>query len=352
MVREEKNGTIKIENLKAELVNGQKECLNLLNKGIQNRVTSATLMNEESSRSHAIFTVTIEQKIVKVINPENEPDEFAAGEKPAETSEENISAKFHFVDLAGSERIKKTGASGKQQKEGIQINRGLLSLGNVISALTDEKKVKAGTAFIPYRDSKLTRILQDSLGGNSRTTMIACVSPAADNYEETLGAIKYASRARNIQNKPIVNRDPNSVLIENLRLQVNNLQTEISEYQGLLKDNKIPIPDGFEERVQTKSAEKTEQQTRRTSILGAQMPGLPKILNTEKSRDSISSSGPLLSSRLGADLGEVRELRLRLAKKEAELKDANRQLGELRQGKQSKSSENDQLQRERDALII
>jgi kinesin family protein 4/21/27 len=73
-----------------------------------------------------------------------------------------------------------------------------LSLGNVISALTDEKKVKAGTAFIPYRDSKLTRILQDSLGGNSRTTMIACVSPAADNYEETLGAIKYASRARNI----------------------------------------------------------------------------------------------------------------------------------------------------------
>lgn len=102
-------------------------------------------MNEESSRSHAIFTVTIDQKIVKVIQPlENEVDEFQNGEKEPQTSEENISAKFHFVDLAGSERIKKTGASGKQQKEGISINRGLLALGNVISALTDEKKIKMG----------------------------------------------------------------------------------------------------------------------------------------------------------------------------------------------------------------
>ena len=99
--------------------------------------------------------------------------------------------------------------------------------------------------------------------------MIACVSPAESNYEETLGTIKYASRARNIQNKPIVNRDPNSVLIENLREQVNNLQTEISEYQGILKDNNIPIPDGFTEIVKAKSAEKTDTQRKRTSILGA-----------------------------------------------------------------------------------
>jgi kinesin family protein 4/21/27 len=94
------------------------------------------------------------------------------------TSEENISAKFHFVDMAGSERIKKTGASGKTLPEGININKGLLALGNVISALTDVKKVEAGKAFVPYRDSKLTRILQDSLGGNSKTTMLCCVSPA------------------------------------------------------------------------------------------------------------------------------------------------------------------------------
>ena len=184
--------------------------------------------------------------------------------------------------------------------------------------------------------------------------MIACVSPAESNHEETLGTIKYASRARNIKNKPIVNRDPNSVLIENLRNQVNELQTEIGEYQGILKENSIPLPEGFTEMIKAKSMEKSEQQTRRTSILGAQVPGLPKILNAGESRDSISSQGPLLSSRLGGgvDMKEVRELKLRLAKKEAELKDANRQLGELRQGRQSKHSENEELQRERDALVI
>jgi hypothetical protein len=116
-------------------------------------------------------------------------------------------AKFHFVDLAGSERAKRTGATGTTLKEGISINKGLLSLGNVISALTEDVGKKN---HIPYRDSKLTRILQDSLGGNSRTSMIACISPAEINFEETLNTLKYASRARNIKNKPIVNRDPNS----------------------------------------------------------------------------------------------------------------------------------------------
>jgi len=119
-------------------------------------------------------------------------------------------AKFHFVDLAGSERAKRTGATGATLKEGISINKGLLALGNVISALTEDAKKNA---HVPYRDSKLTRILQDSLGGNSRTSMIACVSPAEVNFEETLNTLKYASRARNIKNKPIVNRDPNSAQI-------------------------------------------------------------------------------------------------------------------------------------------
>ena len=117
-------------------------------------------------------------------------------------------AKFHFVDLAGSERAKKTGATGSVLKEGININKSLLALGNVISSLTDTSK--AGGMHVPYRDSKLTRILQDSLGGNSRTSMIACCSPAETNYEETLNTLKYASRARNIKNKPVVNRDPAS----------------------------------------------------------------------------------------------------------------------------------------------
>jgi len=134
--------------------------------------------------------------------------------------------------LAGSERIKKTGATGQLLKEGISINKGLLCLGQVISALTDDKRMKE---HIPYRDSKLTRILQDSLGGNSRTTMIACVSPAESNYEESLSTVKYASRARNIKNKPVVNRDPNSMLIESLRNQIQQLQFEVKEYAVLIE---------------------------------------------------------------------------------------------------------------------
>jgi Kinesin motor domain len=160
--------------------------------------------------------------------------------------EELITAKFHFVDLAGSERIKKTGAIGKLMQEGISINKGLLCLGNVISALTDEARKDK---HIPYRDSKLTRILQDSLGGNSRTTMIACVSPAESNYEESLNSVNYASRARNIKNKAVVNRDPNSVLIESLQNQISKCQGEISEYKRLLTENNIAIPDNFSETI-------------------------------------------------------------------------------------------------------
>ena len=140
-------------------------------------------------------------------------------------------------------RIKKTGATGKLLKEGISINKGLLCLGQVISSLSDLAAKKK--EHIPYRDSKLTRILQDSLGGNSRTTMIACVSPAERNYEESLGTIKYASRARNIKNKPVVNRDPNSMLIDSLRGQITKLQFEVKQYVTIITDNNIPLPDNI-----------------------------------------------------------------------------------------------------------
>ena len=136
-IREEKSGAIRVDGLKCQLVSSKLECINLLNQGISQRVTSATLMNETSSRSHAVFTITISQKIINTIS---DPMVSQEGAEPA-TSEENISAKFHFVDLAGSERIKKTGATGKLMQEGISINKGLTALGNVISALTDEKKI-------------------------------------------------------------------------------------------------------------------------------------------------------------------------------------------------------------------
>ena len=143
-----------------------------------------------------------------------------------------MTAKFFFVDLAGSERAKKTGATGSTLKEGININLGLLELGNVISALaTIEKKQ---SQFITFRNSKLTRILQDCLGGNSNTYMIACISPAESNFEESLNSLKYASKAMNIKNKPIKNIDPHSALISQLRQKIYELEVENRKLKGLL----------------------------------------------------------------------------------------------------------------------
>jgi kinesin family protein 4/21/27 len=155
---------------------------------------------------------------------------------------ETLTAKFHFVDLAGSERLKRTGATGDRAKEGISINCGLvracavgyhvhtlqLALGNVISALGDVSK-KA--SHVPYRDSKLTRLLQDSLGGNSRTLMIACVSPSDCDFVETLNTLKYANRARNIKNRVTVNQDSSSRQVGELRATIQRLQVELLEYK-------------------------------------------------------------------------------------------------------------------------
>uniref|UniRef100_A0A3B5MJW4 Kinesin family member 21B n=1 Tax=Xiphophorus couchianus TaxID=32473 RepID=A0A3B5MJW4_9TELE len=147
----------------------------------------------------------------------------------AQPEYETLMAKFHFVDLAGSERLKRTGATGERAREGISINCGLLALGNVISALGDQNK-KAG--HVPYRDSKLTRLLQDSLGGNSHTVMIACVSPSDRDFMETLNTLKYANRARNIKNKVVVNQDKTSQQINALRAEVARLQMELMEYKA------------------------------------------------------------------------------------------------------------------------
>ncbi|KAG6977450.1 hypothetical protein JG688_00000362 [Phytophthora aleatoria] len=217
-LREGENGEVQVTGASEVEVVGSDECMRLLERGTLCRTTGSTLMNAHSSRSHAIFTVSMVQHV-----PIGDPP---ADGKPLEEGDyETRSSYFNFVDLAGSERQKRTQAEGKRLKEGIDINKGLLALGNVISALGDDKK--RGKVHVPYRDSKLTRMLQDSLGGNSRTLMLTCVSPADVNFEETLNALKYANRARNIQNKPVVNRDEASAMTMELRRQVQMLQMEV-----------------------------------------------------------------------------------------------------------------------------
>uniref|UniRef100_J3LGZ8 Kinesin motor domain-containing protein n=1 Tax=Oryza brachyantha TaxID=4533 RepID=J3LGZ8_ORYBR len=214
-IRETASGGITLAGVTEAEVKTKEEMASFLARGSSSRATGSTNMNSQSSRSHAIFTISLEQKKTS-----------SASDKLANNEYDILSSKFHLVDLAGSERAKRTGADGLRLKEGIHINRGLLALGNVISALGDEKKRKEG-AFVPYRDSKLTRLLQDSLGGNSKTVMIACISPADSNAEETINTLKYANRARNIQNKAVINRDPVTAEMQKLRSQLEQLQTEL-----------------------------------------------------------------------------------------------------------------------------
>ncbi|XP_027354543.1 kinesin-like protein KIN-4C isoform X2 [Abrus precatorius] len=208
-IRETVNGGITLAGVTEAEVKTKEEMASYLSSGSMSRATGSTNMNSQSSRSHAIFTITMDQK----------------------KGDDILCAKLHLVDLAGSERVKRTGADGLRLKEGIHINKGLLALGNVISALGDEKKRKEG-GHVPYRDSKLTRLLQDSLGGNSKTVMIACVSPADTNAEETLNTLKYANRARNIQNKATINRDPVAAQMQTMRNQIEQLQAELLFYKG------------------------------------------------------------------------------------------------------------------------
>uniref|UniRef100_A0A8C9L5W7 Kinesin family member 4A n=1 Tax=Serinus canaria TaxID=9135 RepID=A0A8C9L5W7_SERCA len=217
-IREDPKEGIKIVGLTERSVTCAQETVSCLEQGNNSRTVGSTAMNSQSSRSHAIFTICIDQK--------KKHDNFQLLGCSFSTWE---SKTLHLVDLAGSERQKKTKAEGDRLKEGININRGLLCLGNVISALGDENK-KGG--FVPYRDSKLTRLLQDSLGGNSHTLMIACVSPADSNLEETLNTLRYADRARKIKNKPIVNVDPQAAELHQLKQQVQQLQVLLLQAHG------------------------------------------------------------------------------------------------------------------------
>uniref|UniRef100_A0A8C6V3S6 Kinesin-like protein n=1 Tax=Neogobius melanostomus TaxID=47308 RepID=A0A8C6V3S6_9GOBI len=186
------------------------ECEAVLEQGWRNRAVAYTLMNKDSSRSHSIFTIHLEI----CSTDENGHSHLRAG-------------KLNLVDLAGSERQSKTGATGERLREATKINLSLSALGNVISALVDGR-----SKYIPYRDSKLTRLLQDSLGGNTRTLMIACLSPADYNYEETLSTLRYANRAKCIQNKPRINEDPKDALLRQYQEEIKKLKAIVSGQLG------------------------------------------------------------------------------------------------------------------------
>nr|XP_025732635.1 kinesin-like protein KIF16B isoform X2 [Callorhinus ursinus]XP_025732725.1 kinesin-like protein KIF16B isoform X2 [Callorhinus ursinus] len=230
-----------VEDLSKHLVQNYSDVEELMDAGNINRTTAATGMNDVSSRSHAIFTIKFTQA------------KFDS-EMPCETV-----SKIHLVDLAGSERADATGATGVRLKEGGNINKSLVTLGNVISALADLSQdaanplVKKKQVFVPYRDSVLTWLLKDSLGGNSKTIMIATISPADVNYGETLSTLRYANRAKNIINKPTINEDTNVKLIRELRAEIARLKTLLAQgNQIALLDS--PTALSMEEKLQQNEA--------------------------------------------------------------------------------------------------
>lgn len=206
-----------VDGLSRLAVASYKDIESLMSEGNKSRTVAATNMNEESSRSHAVFNIILTHTLM----------DLQSG-----TSGEKVS-KLSLVDLAGSERAAKTGAAGERLKEGSNINKSLTTLGLVISALADHGAGKNKSKFVPYRDSVLTWLLKDSLGGNSRTAMVATISPAADNYDETLSTLRYADRAKNIVNHAVVNEDPNARIIRELREEVEKLREQLTEAESM-----------------------------------------------------------------------------------------------------------------------
>lgn len=209
-LKERPDTGVYVKDLQSFVCKSVKEIEHVMNVGNQNRAVGATNMNEHSSRSHAIFIITIECS------------------EPGADGENHIRVgKLNMVDLAGSERQTKTGATGERLKEATKINLSLSALGNVISALVDGK-----STHVPYRDSKLTRLLQDSLGGNARTVMVANIGPASYNFEETITTLRYANRAKNIKNKPKINEDPKDALLREFQEEIVRLKRELEKRGG------------------------------------------------------------------------------------------------------------------------
>lgn len=260
-LKDSPNSGVYVKDLSTKVVKSVEEMDQVLATGLKNRSVAATNMNEGSSRSHSIFMVTVEQCSTGV---DGEPH-IRVG-------------KLNMVDLAGSERQSKTGATGDRLKEATKINLSLSALGNVISALVDGK-----SSHIPYRDSKLTRLLQDSLGGNTKTVMVANCGPADYNYDETLSTLRYAYRAKSIKNKPRINEDPKDAMIREFQDEIMRLKAELEAGGGVGEDG-LPLPGGRGKRVEKKIeyVEKIVERTVEREVVVEQGPSPEEVQKMEE----------------------------------------------------------------------
>ena len=245
-IREDKKKGLYVDDLSEWAVRNPSDIYALLERGATCREVSNTFMNDVSSRSHAVFMITVEQLISKT------------GKQITKIG------KLNLVDLAGSERTRITGATGKQLQESIKINKSLSALGNVINALTDTKERK----HIPYRDSKLTRLLEDSLGGNCKTTMIATISPAQCSFNESLSTLNFAKRAKNIKNRPVINEDiDHNGLIHQYENELKKIRKELEEKNKIIELNEEILKLKNREEKEKIDAIKAYEQTSRQLLI-------------------------------------------------------------------------------------
>nr|XP_033490822.1 kinesin-like protein KIF21A isoform X1 [Epinephelus lanceolatus] len=323
-IHEDATGGIYTVGVTTRTVSSEAEMMQCLKLGALSRTTASTQMNVQSSRSHAIFTIHLCQvRVCASDNQESETDNRVSNGNSEMDEYETLTAKFHFVDLAGSERLKRTGATGDRAKEGISINCGLLALGNVISALGDRSK---RSSHVPYRDSKLTRLLQDSLGGNSQTVMIACISPSDRDFMETLNTLKYANRARNIKNKVMVNQDKASQQISALRTEIARLQMELMEYKTgkrlMGEDGVESFSDMFHENsmLQTENSNLRVRVKAMQETIDAQRARLTQLLS-DQANQALARAGEGGTEEIGnmiqGYIKEIEDLRAKLLESEA-----------------------------------
>lgn len=305
-IREDTKGRIMLTGLTQVPINSAEDVLNALNFGSSIRQTDSTAINARSSRSHAVFSLNLVQKrtdIPPVPTPKAEkrrsmPIDHLPGAENIVTTD----SKLHFVDLAGSERLKNTGATGDRAKEGISINAGLASLGKVISQLS-----KNSSAHISYRDSRLTRLLQDSLGGNAITFMVACVTPASFHLSETLNTVHYAQRARAIQSKPKIQQthedSDKQAAIDRLRAEVAFLRDQIrhSDTTGGRAMEKIERSDRIRGRETELQSQLLDMQENYNALSQRHAKLIAEI---SKSRDSEGGDTPLLNEAIGDHASE------------------------------------------------
>ncbi len=283
-IREDTKGRIILTGLHQVNINSFEDLIGALNFGSSIRQTDSTAINAKSSRSHAVFSLNLVQRksgsggTSQKDKRMSMPVEMLSGADSSVT----VDSKLHFVDLAGSERLKNTGASGERAREGISINAGLAALGKVISQLSSRQ---AGS-HVSYRDSKLTRLLQDSLGGNAYTYMIACVTPAEFHLSETLNTVQYAQRARAIQSKPriqqVADDGDKHAVIERLKAEVAFLRQQLRNAE----DN---------ERRTVAPQERTERQNEREIELQNQ------LLDVQEGYNALSQRHAKLISELARD---------------------------------------------------